>query len=125
MISSRNSSNGASGSIRGAFRPPAVPLVAHDPYFSVWQMADTLTEDWSRHWTGTIQAMCGLIRIDGEAFRFAGMSPDFPAAMRQVSVDVLPTRTIYLFEAAGIELRLTFLSPLLTDDLDLLSRPAT
>ena len=45
--------------------------------------------------------------------------------MEQVNLQVLPTRTIYTFEAAGVELRLTFLSPLLTDDLDLLSRPVT
>src|SRR5687768_7584548 len=125
MTAGKISSNGASGPIQSAFRPPAVPLVTHDPYFSVWQMADKLNEDWSRHWTGSIQAMCGLIRIDGTAHRFAGLFPESAAPMRQLSVEVLPTRTIYVFEAAGVVLRLTFMSPLLPEDLDLVSRPVT
>src|SRR5687768_14211372 len=125
MIAGKISSNGARDPIQSAFRPPAVPLVTHDPYFSVWQMADALNEDWSRHWTGAIQAMCGLIRIDGSTYRFAGLRPDSTPAMRQTGVEVLPTRTIYLFEAAGVELGLEFLSPLLPDDLDLVSRPVT
>lgn len=107
------------------FRPPATPLVTHDPYFSVWQMADTLTEDWSRHWTGTKHPICGMVRIDGEVYRFAGPEPETAPAMEQLSLHVHPTTTVYRFAAGGIELKVSFLSPLLTDDLDLLSRPVS
>ncbi|MCS6776525.1 MAG: DUF4965 domain-containing protein [Chthonomonadaceae bacterium] len=109
----------------GAFRPPAVPLVTHDPYFSVWSMNDRLTDNWSRHWTGATQALCGIARIDGKAYRFAGPYPERTPAMTQQHLEVTPTRTTYLFEAGGIRLALTFLSPLLPHDLKVLSRPVT
>ena len=83
------------------FRPPAVPLVTHDPYFSVWSMSDRLTDDWTRHWTGTIHAMCGLVRIDGQPYRFLGPAQVKAPPMKQLGVQVLPTRTLYRFEAAG------------------------
>jgi hypothetical protein len=38
-----------------------------------------------------------------------------PPAMRQLAVEVFPTRTVYRFEAGGVELTLTFLTPALPD----------
>jgi hypothetical protein len=114
----------ASGPAR-EFRPPAVPLVTHDPYLSVWSMSDKLTDDWTRHWTGSVQAMCGMARIDGKPYRFAGKEPGDAPPMTQVSVQVLPTQTRYQFEAGGVRLRIVFCSPLLPQDPDMLGRPVT
>lgn len=107
------------------FRPPAVPLVTHDPYFSVWSTRDRLGEDWSRHWTGAIHAMCGMARIDGKPFRFLGAAPQGIPELPQTSVQVLPTRTLYRFEGGGVRLGVTFTTPALPHNLDLLSRPTT
>ncbi|MBZ0291103.1 MAG: DUF4965 domain-containing protein [Anaerolineae bacterium] len=111
-------------------RPPAVPLVVNDPYLSVWSASDALTDRWTSHWTGTRQSLFGMARIDGQTYRFAGLTnrnygiSDI-STMNQVSVEVLPTRTIYQFEAAGIRLTVTFTTPLLPYNLDVLSRPVT
>jgi hypothetical protein len=110
-------------------RAPATPLVAHDPYFSVWSFTDNLNDDWPRHWTGKTNALCGMIRIDGKSFRWCGGArrindSDIPA-MPQTSVTVHPTRTIYTFAGNGIELTVTFLSPIFADDLEQVSRPVT
>ncbi|ANS74107.1 glutaminase [Paenibacillus yonginensis] len=113
-------------------RPPAVPLVTIDPYFSVWSMADRLTGDFTRHWTGKRNALTGLIRIDGTPWRFAGLTEPNPEnyyaepeAMQQTELQVTPLSTSYTFEAGGIALEVVFTSPLLPDSLELLSRPAS
>ncbi len=115
----------ARGQDAAVARVPAVPLVTHDPYFSVWSMADRLTDDWPKHWTGAAQGMCGLARIDGKPYRYLGPQPSSVPAMKQVGLEITPTRSIYRFDVAGVRLTLTFLSPLLPHDLDLLSRPVT
>jgi hypothetical protein len=108
-----------------AFRPPAVPLVTHDPYLSVWSFNDRLTDAWSRHWTGKTQALCGLVMIDDKPYRWCGAAPDMVAAMEQIALVVRPTTTLCTFRAGGVELVVEFVSPLLPHDLDLVSRPIT
>jgi hypothetical protein len=106
-------------------RPPAVPLVAHDPYFSIWSMANRLTDEDTRHWTGTPQPIHGLARIDGKTYRFMGEEPRNVPAMEQVSLDVTPTRSIYHFQAGQVSLTVSFFTPAFPKDLDALSRPVT
>jgi hypothetical protein len=107
------------------FRPPAVPLIANDPYFSVWSMADRLNDDVTRHWSGTPQSLCSLVRIDGKAYRIMGNEPRQVQAMDQRHLRVTPTRTVYEFAAGGTAITLTFMTPTLPADLDALSRPVT
>lgn len=105
-------------------RPPAVPLITHDPYFSVWSMADRLSTP-TKHWTGTDQPLVGIARIDGTALRFLGQYFRGGPVMNQTARTVTPTRTVYTFEQQGVRLTVTFFTPAFPDDLDLLSRPAT
>lgn len=106
-------------------RAPAVPLVACDPYFSIWSQASKLTDADTTHWTGKPNSLASLIRVDGKTFRLMGTLPADLPAMEQESIVVLPTRTIYTFAGAGVRVRLTFLTPQLSDDLNVLSRPVT
>jgi hypothetical protein len=109
----------------GPFRPPAVPLLVHDPYFSIWSMADRLNGDDTRHWTGKSQQLTGIIRVDGIPLRVMGSEPQGIEALPQSEVQVFPTRTIYMFGGRGVALTLTFLSPLLPKDVSVLARPVT
>ena len=107
------------------FRAPAVPLVAHDPYFSIWSMTDRLNGENTRHWTGKPATLVSLARIDGRTYRLMGLDPRRTPALEQTSVEVTPTRTLYTFSGAGVRIALTFLTPALPYDLEVLSRPLT
>jgi len=108
-----------------ALRPPSVPLVACDPYFSIWSPADNLTDAETVHWTGKPHRLHSMVSVDGKAYRLMGAEPAEVAALPQTSLAVLPTRTIYEFRGAGVQVTLTFMTPMLPDDLDILSRPVT
>jgi hypothetical protein len=106
-------------------RPPSVPLVTHDPYFSIWSPADKLTDADTVHWTGKPHRLTSLVLIDGRAFRLMGTSPTNVPALPQTGLEVTPTRTIYTFEGEGVRLTLTFMTPALPEDLMVCSRPVT
>ncbi len=108
-----------------AFRPPSVPLIAIDPYLSVWSDADHLTDDTTRHWTHREHPLVSLIRIDGKAFRLMGTDPAGVPPLPQVLLKVFPTRSVYDFEGSGVHVTLTFLTPSLPEDLNVLARPLT
>ena len=109
----------------GQERAPAVPLIAHDPYFSVWSIYDKLTDGPTRHWTGSEQPMNGLLRIDGKPYRFMGDGLRDVPAMQQTGLEITPTHTRYTFEAGGVRCMVSFLSPLIPEDLKLMARPIT
>jgi hypothetical protein len=67
-----------------ARRPPAIPLVANDPYFSLWSMADKLTDVPVKHWSEAAQPrdlraehLCGAIHESSEwnAVMFTWLTP--------------------------------------------------
>ena len=107
------------------FRPPAVPLVTHDPYFSVWSTTDDLNGSPTRHWTGKAQRLSGLVRIDGNVFRWMGDSPRSVPALPQTSLKLTATHSVYQFAGQGVSLEVDFLSPVLPSDPEVMSRPVT
>ena len=111
-----------------SFRPPAVPLVTHDPYFSIWSMADHLTDTSTKHWTGVPQDLCGIVRVDGKNYRFLGLADrrkQAIPALDEVSSELTPTRTIAVMTSPEIQLRVEFMTPALPQDMAVMARPVT
>ncbi|HEU5146962.1 MAG TPA: DUF5127 domain-containing protein, partial [Chryseosolibacter sp.] len=65
----------------------------------------------------------GLAYVDFGIFRESDQKPVFGQTAVQNSVKITATQTKYDFTCGPVDVRVEFLSPLLMDDLDLLSRP--
>lgn len=112
------------------FRAPAVPLATVDPFFNIWSNADTLAGDVTHHWTNQRHHLCATLSVDGKMFSIMGkLQPDSTRyqteyeLLPQTGVDIRPLTTVYTFENDTVALTLSFMTPLLPDDLELLSRP--
>jgi len=104
-------------------RLPAIPLIANDPFFSVWLPADLPTDANTTHWAGAAKWMRTFMTVDGVQYRCLGKNGVRIA--QTTAVRVTPTRTCFVQEAGGVQLKTTFWTPALPQDLDVLSTPIT
>ncbi|RFZ84124.1 DUF4965 domain-containing protein [Mucilaginibacter terrenus] len=85
------------GTVSAQDRAPAYPLITHTPYLSVWSPTDKLNESATMHWTGSPQSLIGVLKADGQYYRFMGM-----AAARYKTIlpaaDEQPYSCKYVFE---------------------------
>lgn len=114
------------------FRPPAVPLVTVDPYFSIWSQSNELYGDYTRHWTGRTNPMLAGVYIDNKFHTIMGVEYPDPrdkrrrcAYVEQKSCRVFPLHTEYMFKNEAVRINLKFLTPLLPDRIDIMSRPVS
>ena len=110
-------------------KAPAYPLITHNPYFSIWSFTDELNASPTKHWTGANQSMIGLIKVDSKSYIFLGK--DSSAAAKNIlmaaqkSVNMNATQSVYQVSCGSIDLTVAFTSPLLINNLDILSRPVS
>ena len=106
---------------------PAYPLFIKDPNFSIWQSSDELNTQNAETWFGEKKGLYGFVKSKGKTWCFMGNATQFlpfgvlPAKQTDVHVSLFSTD--YFFEMEGVELRVSFVSPLPLNDLDLLSLP--
>ena len=105
-------------------RAACVPLVTHDPFFSIWSAADQLHDSDTVHWSGALQRLKGHLMVDGKKYVFLGERTG-DSFLPQTAVEVTATASQYTFENEKLRLICRFTSPLLLDDPLLVSRPCT
>ena len=69
-------------------RLPAIPVITHDPYFSLWDIGKHPAADNLRHWTDAQKPIRGNAVIDGTAVRFMGRGGQ--QSMRCVETEITP-----------------------------------
>ncbi|MDI5971994.1 DUF5127 domain-containing protein [Streptomyces sp. SL13] len=96
-------------------RPPATPLSVRSMYLSTYLPGDNLAGSWPAFWNGRTTALCGLARIDGTPYLFAG-APSLPGGpalttMTQTALKITATQSTYTLTGGGVTLTVSFLSP--------------
>ncbi len=105
-------------------RAPSIPLITVDPYFSVWSRDERLNYTETVHWTGSVNPIRGYVIIDGKKLLFLGWDRN-AHKIRQTSIDVQALYTFVTYECDELRLSARFMTPLLVDDLKLMSRPVS
>lgn len=108
---------------------PAYPLFLKDPNFSIWSVDEELNKKNVQTWFGEEKKIYGFFKTNKKTFCFMGNYKDFsccnilPCEQKEVKVSLFSTD--YTFLCGKKELKISFVSPLPLDDLNLLSLPVT
>lgn len=105
-------------------RAPSIPLITVDPYFSVWSPSEKLNFKETQHWTGAKNDVRGFVVVDGEEYCFLGYFRN-AKKIRQTSLEIDALSTKATFENDKVKLSVRFMTPLLPNDLNLLTRPVS
>ena len=68
------------------------------PYQSTWSCTDNLYDAFPQHWAGSTVGYFGMIRVDGEVYRWLGPpgnsgAPSATSSVTQLGVSVAPLTT--------------------------------
>lgn len=73
--------------IVNSLRAPAYPLITIDPYTNGWLFGDTLYNHQLSHHSGRKFPLLGVVRVDGEAFRFMGIENEIKTSIIAPTAD--------------------------------------
>jgi hypothetical protein len=100
------------------FNPASIPLAVRTPYLSTWLpqgSGHALNAQWPSFWTNSIAAWAGYVKVDNVAYTFMG-TPDVPNVKSQPAVQksftFTSTQSMFVMSAGGVDLNITFLSPI-------------
>ncbi len=105
-------------------RAPSIPLITIDPYFSVWSRDEIINFYETEHWTNKPNNIIGTVFVDDKEYLFLGYDRDV-IKLEQKSIDIDAFSTTVVMENDIISLNLKFTSPVLINDLELLTRPVS
>ncbi|KAK1073809.1 hypothetical protein LTR74_001663 [Friedmanniomyces endolithicus] len=114
-------------------RPPALPLAVRSPYMNTWQQAGSdggnggyLAGEWPSFWMGQLTGWTGFIRVDNVTYNWLGGSNQSALYVEQTNYEYTATKSIFTMNAGGlVNMTVTFLSPVIPDDLLRASLPYT
>ncbi len=105
-------------------RAPAVPLITIDPFISIWSPNEVINYKPTIHWTRSNMSIIGYVNVDGVEYSFLGFNRN-AKKMTQTEMDITTLSTLCTFECEKIKLYVRFMTPMLPDDLDVLTRPVS
>ena len=119
-------------SASAAFRPPSVPVVSCDPFFSIWSPSENPTASDTEIWFGAKQPIRVFVTLDGVKYRIMGGKADLQwrdrggdvPALRFAGCEVRPLTSVFrLTDGFGRNVTLECMTPKFTGNLDVFSRP--